>query len=192
MANLRRSRFPTSSARSSRRKTSWTVGPETSVNGATQVITASSAVLATTGAAVAEDGLTLVRTRGELVCLLGISASQGDGFHGAFGIGVATLAAFTAGIGSVPTPLTEEDWNGWLYHRYFGLFSGGPIAAATAAQQGDQVNSTSAALRVEVDSKAMRKLSMDMIVYAAVEVVELGAASSMEFAFNSRLLVKLP
>ena len=192
MARLRRSGFPTSLGRSQRRKTSWTVGPETGVNGATQVITASGSVLATTAVITTMDGITLVRTRGELVLLLGIAAAQGDGFHGAFGIGQVSSPAFTAGVGSVPTPLTEEDWDGWLYHRYFGLFSGGPLATATAADQQSQVNSTSAALRLDVDSKAMRKSEIDMTFYAAIEVVELGTASSMEFAFNSRMLVKLP
>ena len=192
MPGLRRSSFRSSLPRSSKRKTSWDVGPETGVNGATQVITASSAVLATTAVAFLFDGDTIVRTRGELNIFLSIAAGQGDGFHGAFGIGVASTAAVTAGIASVPTPLTEEDWNGWIYHRYFGLFAGGPLATATAADQQSQVNSTCAAARIEVDSKAMRKMSDAMSVYAAIEVVELGAVSSMEFAFNCRILTKLP
>ena len=190
MANFRGSGFRTTRARSSRRKVSWTLGPQTGVDGASQGISASSSVIATGGAAVIEEGITLVRTRGDLNLFLTSATTAGDGFHGAFGIAVVTDQAFTAGILSVPTPITEESWNGWLYHRYFSLFAGGTIAAATAAQQADQVNGTSAALHIEVDSKAMRKLNVDQTLYAVIEVVELGAAG-MDWAFNSRMLMKL-
>ena len=189
MANLRRSGFRTT--RPQRRKTSWNVGPETGVNGARQAITSSVAVIAQTSVDVVAEGITLVRTRGEVNLMLEIAAADHDGFHGAMGIAVATKAAITAGASAVPTPLTEESWDGWLWHRYFSLFAGGTIAAATATQQADQVNATCAALRVEIDSRAMRKLSVDMTLYAAVEVVELGSAE-MSWALNSRMLVKLP
>ena len=192
MANSRGSGFRRSFARSQRRKTSWQIGPQSGVNGAAVAISASQATLLNTVAVVLEDGLTLVRTRGEFTAFLRTSTAAGDGYHGAFGIGVATLAAVTAGVLSVPTPLTEEDWDGWLYHRYFGIFSGGPLATATAAQQTDLVNPMSAAIRLEVDSKAMRKLETEMALFAAIEVVELGAAGIMEFSFNCRMLVKLP
>ena len=183
-----RSRLP----QSQRRKTSWNIGPQSGVDGASIQIAASQATLLNGGAAVLAEGTTLVRTRGEFTAYLKTVAAGGDGFHGAFGIGVATGAAFTAGVASLPTPLTEETWDGWLYHRYFGIFAGGPVAAATAQQQLDAVAPTSGALRIEVDSKAMRKLQVDMTIFAVIEVVELGAASQMEFSFNSRMLVKLP
>ncbi len=90
----------------------------------------------------------------------------------------------------MPTPITEEAWDGWLYHRYFSITAGGTIAAATAAQQGDQVNSTTAALRLEIDSKAMRKIDVNEGMFAAVEVTEHGVAT-MEWLFNCRMLFKL-
>ena len=66
---------------------------------------------------------------------LSSAGSATDGFHGAFGIGIANVNAFaTGGITSLLTPLADESWEGWLYHRYFSLFAGGTIAAATAAQ----------------------------------------------------------
>ena len=191
MANSRGGRFPRSSARSPRRKTSWTFGPQTGVDGATQPISTSIAQLATGFVTVEEDGLTLARTRGELIVLLGLSDAVGNGFHGAFGIAVATSAAVVAGAASLPSPITEETWDGWLYHRYFGIFSGGAVAVATAAQQTDQVNATCGALRLEVDSKAMRKVDVDQSLYAMIEVIELGNAT-MEWAFNSRMLIMLP
>ena len=191
MANLRGGRFRTMSARSQRRKTEWNIGPQTGVDGARQNIASSVAVLATGTAVVVGSGSTMVRLRGDLNLYLRLAGSAGDGFHGAFGIAVATSAAVTAGVASLPSPITEEAWDGWLYHRYFSCFAAGPIAAATAAQQADQVNASGAALHEAVDSKAMRKLEVDQTIYAALEVIELGV-SSIDWAFNSRILVKLP
>ena len=187
----RGSGFRTSVVRRQKRKTSWGIGPQTGVDGALQSITASSAVLATGAVGITADGQTLVRTRGELSLFLSAATGIADGFHGAFGIAVASAAAVTAGAASVPTPITEEGWDGWLYHRYFSTFAGGTIAAATAAQQADQVNNMSAALKIEVDSKAMRKLETQMSIYAAVEVIVAGAGT-LRWAFNSRMLFKLP
>ena len=98
-------------------------------------------------------------------------------------MGVVSAAAFAVGATAVPTPITEEAWDGWFYHRYFSILGSGAIATAP-------INSRSGAVRIEVDSKAMRKLEVDMVLYAALEVTEVGVAS-MEFSFNSRLLVKL-
>ena len=47
----------------------------------------------------------------------------------------------------------------------------------------------SAALRFEIDSKAMRKQDIDEGFYAAIEVTEFGTADA-QWAFNSRMLVK--
>ena len=177
--------------RSQRRKTSWTVGPSSGADGESQEITASSSVLATSAIEFLFDGDTLVRTRGEFVASLVLSSAVANGYNGAFAIGLATLQAVTAGVASLPTPIDEQEWDGWLYHRYFSLISGGAIASATAAQQADQVNGTLAALRLEVDSKAMRKVKTDMALFAIIQVIETGTAT-MRFSFNSRTLLKLP
>ena len=77
------------------------------------------------------DDLTLMRTRGMLNLVGLTSDAAGVGFQGAFGIAVATAAAVTAGIASVPTPLTEQAWDGWLYwtpisiHRGDSAFANG-------------------------------------------------------------------
>ena len=59
---------------------------------------------------------TLVRVRGLLHCVLTAATAVGDGYFGAVGIGLATTAAVAAGAASVPTPITELGWDGWLYH----------------------------------------------------------------------------
>jgi len=177
--------------RGQRRSTGWFVGPQSAASGASIAISSSVSVLGLGGSTPIVDGLTLIRTRGDLNVFLTSAAALGDGFSGAFGIGIANESAFTAGAASVLMPLAEEDWDGWIYHRYFSLFSGGPIAAATAAQEALQVNATAAAVHIEVDSKAMRKFTEEDVMYCAVDVVEVGTGS-MEWAFNSRILVKLP
>ena len=46
---------------------------------------------------------------------LSAATSALDGFNGAFGIGLVTRQALAVGVSAVPTPLDEEDWDGWLY-----------------------------------------------------------------------------
>ena len=181
-----RGSFPARS-RSLRRKTSWALGPGgTSV----LVITASQSSILGAGSQPLVDGLTMVRLRGELLLRLSLASAVTGGFTGAFGVGLSTVAAFAIGVTALQTPLTDEDWDGWLYHRYFALGPGGVIDNSAAADA-DQVNATSAALRLEVDSKAMRKIPEGTNIFAAIEVVEFGTAT-MEADFNSRILVKIP
>jgi len=179
-----RSRFP---SQSERHRTSWDPGPSTSGNGGPQAVSSSSANFAGTAISILIDSFTLVRTRGELTLWLMTATAAGDGFHGAFGIAKATSVAVVAG--STPTPMGEKDWDGWLYHRFFSLFAAGPIAVATAAQEALQTANVTAALRVDVDSKAMRKADDEESFFAVIEVVEHGTAT-MEWAFNSRILSK--
>ncbi len=190
MANLRG--FPRLSRnRSQARKTAWNVGPQTGVDGAPETIAASSSVLGTGLAVVLVDGITMVRTRGELVLTLLSTDQVVGGFHGAFGIGVATTAAVGVGVSSIPTPITEETWGGWLYHRFFSIMSNSVLDSGVTSEAGLALP-TSGSVRIDVDSKAMRKLEVDQTVYCIVEVIRLGSAASMRFSFNSRILVKLP
>jgi len=174
--------------RSQKRRVGWNAGPLTSVGG--QVIAASAGSIAATGAAFQLDGLTTVRLRGELLMYLTESSVKDGGFVGAFGVGIVTNAAFTAGAASVPTPITEESWDGWLYHRYFSLLSTSVIAD-TVSSSDDFGNAVTSVLRLEVDSKAMRKGAIDEVQFAAIEVNEIGVAS-MTWNFRSRVLDKLP
>ena len=168
-------------SRPARRKSVWGLGP-----GSTDALSliASSASIVGSGVAPISDGLTVVRIRGELLLSLENAVTALDGFRGAFGIGDVSLPAFTAGIGSIPTPLAEESDENWLYHRYFTI-----IAASAPGET--WANAGSPTVRIEVDSKAMRKQDTDRVLYAAIEVVETGAAQ-MDCSFNSRILDLLP
>ena len=188
MANSRRF-SPRSAIRSQRRKTSWNTGPASGATGNELVITGTGKTLFPAGAAVLVEGVTLVRTRGEMLFLLTTSTATPGGFHGAVGLAVVTDQAFAAGVASIPGPIGEDDWDGWFYHRFFSVLGAGPIDSGVAADI-DQVNGTTASLRIEVDSKAMRKLSVGQTLVAVLETVEVGTAS-MSIFFNCRMLVKL-
>jgi len=170
--------------RSQARKTAWEEG-----TGDTTVtpVTASGSVFVGLAAASLADGITIIRTRGFFKVYQRVSTSAGDGFSGIFGIGVATFAAVSAGIASVPTPITEMSDENWLYLQMFDVRSGQIFSSggAPGAEQNGIVHS------FEIDSKAMRKFPSGMAIYAAIEVVETGTAT-MEVVHNSRTLLKLP
>jgi len=110
------------------------------------------------------EGETVVRVRGLLALVLTTATGVGDGYFGAFGMAIVTTAAATAGVGSIPTPLTEAGWDGWLLHRYFDVAKsvgdGGPGEYA----------------RLELDSKAMRKVNEDESIVGVAEYAENGTA----------------
>jgi len=161
-----------------KRLTQWGLGP--GGTGGTG-ITASQADILGSGVTFGASG-TVVRIRGTFSGILTSYTTAGDGYAGAVGIGLASLAAFTAGIASLPTPLTEGAWDGWLWHKHF--FMHGTVAAGSAA--GAFVKKVD----VEIDTKAMRKVSDEMIIFAASEVLEAGTAALI-LHLNSRLLLKL-
>jgi len=173
---------------STRRKVGWEQGVgqvavQTQVN-------SSVALIATAALAVLDDGITLVRTRGSAMFQLESATSGLDGFAGAIGIGVATSAAVTAGAASVPTPITEQAWDGWLYWNRLDLRAASVMGSA-AASDIDILNSVTAVQRFDIDSKAMRKLRVDDSIYCAIEVTEVGTAV-MSWRIDSRMLFKLP
>ena len=168
-------------SRAPRRKKSWEAGPgQLAVQSA---IAANGSSLVVSGAQATVDGLTLLRLRGTLTLTLQIITSAIDGFAGAFGIGIVTLPAFTAGEASVPTPITEQDWDGWLYWTAFSM-------KGNAAGIGDAANAVNAQQIIDVDTKAMRKLRLNDVIYGAIEVAETGTAQ-LGWHFDSRALIAL-
>ena len=61
---------------------------------------------------------TLIRIRGRIQALLLTAAAAGDGFTYAFGLALVENTAFTAGATSLPGPISEADWDGWIWHLY--------------------------------------------------------------------------
>ena len=156
--------------RSTRRQTHWT-----EISGGVAISGTLVTLLAT--ATPAHGGETVVRIRGLLTLALESATSVGDGIFGAFGIGVVTAAAAAVGVGSIPTPLTEAGWDGWMLHRYFDL------------RRALGVGSPGEFTRLELDSKAMRKMNADDRLVFVSDVIEDGAISA-SLLFRTRVLSK--
>ena len=163
----------------SARTTSWSIGPQE--RDGTLATTAKEAWA--TGVVTSANKITIVRMRGHVQSFLTTAAAAGDGFSGAWGIGLVTAAAFAVGITAMPGPITESDWDGWLWHSFFDLH----VITTTLA---DGVNAGGVFALAVIDSKAMRKFDEDMVVFGATEVVERGTAA-IETNADTRMLVKL-
>ncbi len=135
------------------------------------------------------EGLTVIRMRGELLIQLSTVTAARDGLAGAVGIGMVEDPAFTAGIASVPTPITEESAENWLWYTPFSVMLG---QIGTAAATGLGAGTASSMFRMTIDSKAMRKFPSTMLLYAAIEVgTEIGTAVA-DVWLDTRILFKLP
>ncbi len=180
MANSTRFRSARGGPR--RRSTSWVGGPRQDP----LTVTAAGAVGYALGTGTTEDGTTLVRTRGQFTWSLTVVTSIGDGFDDlAVGIGVTTEEAFTVGgITSLPSPLADLDWDGWLFHHLVGDIRGFSTTELGRAPMESG--------KVEIDSKAMRKFEDGMVVFGAFELGTESGAASLVFQSSTRLLVKLP
>ena len=152
-------------------------------------ISSSVAIIVTAALVPLVDGLTLVRTRGRMQAFLKSATATGDGYTGAFGIGVATEAAVVAGAASVPTPITEQEWDGWLYWQAIQIRATGPLSGAAATDQ-DIIAVNTAMLNLDFDSKAMRKIGQSDAIYGCLEVVEIGTAV-LTWGIDSRMMFKL-
>ena len=161
---------------SQRRQTAWAIGVNGTVAHSTSV-----AQLYSVGAVPSAEGLTIVRIRGTFLAYLVTVGSNNDGFKGAVGIGIVTDEAFTAGIASIPAPFSDEEDELWIWHSFFHI-----IGASTSSPS----QQPAATVRLEVDSKAMRKFPVGNTLFAAVEVVESGVVSG-ESHIDTRTLVKL-
>jgi len=168
----RRSQFPVRSSRP-KRFTSWLDGPLQSVVG----ISISSIVAWPVGLQILEDGITLVRTRGEALVRLNTTAGGlTDGFSGAIGLAVASENAFGIGVTGLMDPLADAEWDGWLWHHFFHI--SGPATQGGVFQ------------RIEIDSKAMRKIAALDVIYGVISTLETGVEIMVSSA-ETRMLFKL-
>ncbi len=167
--------------RALKRINKWSLGPKATplamTAGAAQIWTAGVVLLA-------ETQVTLVRIRGDALLYLTAATATGDGFKGALGIAVVSNEAFTAGAAAIPDPrsVSESDWDGWIYHRFFhvnAVAGGSPDPAGGSGMQ-----------RIEIDSRAMRKWSNGYTIVGVLGTTEEGTAVG-EFWADTRMLVKL-
>ena len=167
-------------ARAPRRSTAWGIGP----GGAGSTVSSGpSTAIMGSGSQSTVEGSTVVRIRGQILIQMISAATALDQMGGAVGIGIAQLPAFTAGIGSLPTPITEVDDENWLWHSFFSLEA---LAATPTWSSG-----TGQALRFDIDAKAMRKFDTDRVLYGAIEIESETGTTILHTFFDSRILVKL-
>ena len=108
------------------------------------------------------EPVTLMRTRGNIL-IKGTPDAVGD--DAVVGLGVIVVSDNAAAVGgtSVPGPINDPDAP-WVWHQYV------PLDAGSAGLLGDDIGSIA---RVEVDSKAQRKIGINE---TAVMVIELSLA----------------
>ena len=164
-----------------RRPVTWGAGPDSSA----QSVAASGKTLWTNSIGGAGEALerTIMRTRGGGLFSLSAATAAQDGFLVGLGIGLVSVQAQTAGATSIPGPLADRDWDGWLWHEIF-------VVRAVTATIADGANAVTVAHHFEIDSKAMRKWDSDAdVIVGMMEVTELGTAVG-ELHAMTRLLLK--
>ena len=174
----RRSRFPRPS-QSPKRLTTWSKGPDE----VDRTTTGSGQVIWSLGLVPLQSGLTIVRIRGMMSLTLTVATAIGDGFVGASGICLVSDEATAIGATAVPGPISEADWDGWMWHQFWDV-------RAVTATIADGVNAHGASKVLEIDSKAMRKLPDGWTLIGVTEVVESGTAS-VEIQAKTRMLFKV-
>jgi len=157
-----------------RRMTQWAGSVDSTT---AQVLAAATAVLdqslsqATLGQLVPA---TIVRTRGNL-WVASDQASVSEELFGALGMVVVTEQARVAGVGSIPTPISEEANEQWFLWESFQAYF--------ATGQGVTWQ------RYAFDSKAQRKLQEGDGIVVVLENAH--ATSGLEYIIKFRMLIKL-
>ncbi len=185
MARAIRRGFSRGSARGVRRKTQWSLGPGGDDLATLDAvgISSSTTVIIGSGVTPAVSQLTVVRLHGHLEFALSSAVAALGGFSFAYGIGIVTSDAFAIGVTAVPNPFDDIDWPGWLVHG-----SGAIRSVVGALAVGDpSINP----LVVPLESKSMRILRLNEIMFLAVQAGESGTAN-VNVRGMTRLLVKLP
>jgi len=171
--------------RGPRRLTTWILGPGGDDLPTLDAISFSANTIAILGSGITPviPALTIVRIHGHLELLFSAADVALAGFNWVAGIGVVTLDAFTAGAGSIPDLFADIDWPGWMW-----MATGSIHTAKGAFAVGDP---TVNPVIVKIDSKSMRKLRVNEVMFMAFETGEAPAAT-MTVRGMTRALVKLP
>jgi len=98
-------------------------------------------------------------------------SAAGENWVGAVGMAIASDQAVAIGVGSLPTPYTDQDSELWFMHQYFaGDFR---ILSSVGFQAGGMKT-------FAFDSKAMRKMEIGSTL---VIVVENGSAAGVGITY---------
>ena len=166
--------------RRSQRLTEWLLG---FVSTDTTTIPASSKVLLASIPGTALDAFspaTIIRTRGSVY--VGSDQSAADEVQvGGLGLTFVSETAQAAGVASLPGPITQFGWEGWLWYQMFAQLG-------TRNTGGGTITRLSGGQVYEVDSKAMRKFTSDQSLVLVAENSH--AAMGLVVMVQLRILVK--
>jgi len=124
------------------------------------------------------EPLTILRTRGRVICQLDAAAAD-ERATVAVGLILVGDEAFSAGVGALPKPF-EQGGALWLWFDYLQV---------TSLSEGAAVPTDFLVDRVVIDSKAMRKVrSNDSLVFMAEIVESTDAGGSLDIDYAARLL----
>ena len=124
-----------------------------------------------------EEPATIMRTRGQVSIAPNVVTADLT-IAGAFGICVVSAEAFAAGIAAIPEPFSDADWGGWFVWRSFAN-----KVVASAVDDGI----FPAAVTMEIDFKAMRKVTSNEVMVVVAES-QIGAFNVFD---GTRHLIKL-
>ncbi len=162
--------------RGPRRQTEWlgsAIQGYTAIAAGAKQLNSSFAFIATP-----EAPVTITRTVGSIK--FGLASNAGDAdLIGAMGICVVSDLALAAGAASIPGPITDAAWDGWLMHVFFSF----------QLEFNDSTGVFIKSQRVDFDSRGMRKVPDP--AYSLAIMVENGGSTSIEVLPQFRMLVKL-
>jgi len=125
------------------------------------------------------DAVTVTRCRGS-IHITAVPDAAGDADVIAFGIAVVSSQAATAGGAALPSPAGAPGYP-FLWHQFVPIRS----AAATAASDLEAFN-----FRIEIDSKAMRKMKSVQETVALIGELTTNEFASVNVISGLRVLLK--
>ncbi len=123
-----------------------------------------------------ESPVTVMRTRGQVSIIPAAFTADVD-IIGAVGMGIVSAEAAAAGVASMPEPFGDADWGGWFVWRSFSY----------SFQHASDVGVNFPNWNFEVDSKAMRKASINEVLVVIAE----SQSGAFEISTPLRVLLKL-
>ena len=125
---------------------------------------------------------TLVRTRGQLEVKSSNAGAVNDDVRWGAGFAVMDRKQVTVGVSACPLPLTDSNWDGWFWWQTGFVRQTGEVIPTFQLGIAFQ--------RVEIDSKAMRKVGQDQVVACVIETLNLAGTNGIDFSVASRFLFK--
>ena len=124
--------------------------------------------------------------RGEVNLFQTLATAAIDGFD-RVALGIAIVSDQSAGVAAaagMPSPDTDMDWPGWMWHWSGSLFS--------AAVHVEPTSEGPASHRIIIDNKSMRIWKDSDVMVGVIAVSGEVATAALQGTMNVRVLSKLP